>query len=165
MKIRVAAEPDHDPIWKIFRAVVASGDTFAIDPDISREEALAYWFGADTQTYVAESAGRVVGTYILRPNQSGGGSHVANAAFMVAPDARGRGVGRAMGEHCLSEARRLDFRAMQFNFVVATNESAVRLWQDLGFKIVGTLAGAFRHPEKDYIDVYVMYRPLLEDQA
>jgi len=165
MKIRAAAEPDHDPILKIFRAVVASGDTYAIDPNISREEALAYWFGADTQTYVAESAGRVVGTYILRPNQSGGGSHVANAAFMVAPDARGQGVGRAMGEHCLSEARRLGFRAMQFNFVVATNESAVRLWQDLGFKIVGTLAGAFRHPEKDYIDVYVMYRALLEDQA
>jgi L-amino acid N-acyltransferase YncA len=165
MKIRAAAEPDHDPIWKIFRAVVASGDTYAINPNISREEALAYWFGADTQTYVAESADRVVGTYILRPNQSGGGSHVANAAFMVAPDARGQGVGRAMGEHCLSEARRLGFRAMQFNFVVATNESAVRLWQDLGFKIVGTLAGAFRHPEKDYIDVYVMYRALLEDQA
>jgi len=165
MKIRAAAEPDHDPILKIFRAVVASGDTYAIDPNISREEALAYWFGADTQTYVAESAGRVVGTYILRPNQSGGGSHVANAAFMVAPDARGQGVGRAMGEHCLSEARRLGFRAMQFNFVVATNESAVRLWQDLGFKIVGTLAGAFRHPEKDYIDVYVMYRALLEEQA
>ena len=165
MKIRAAAEPDHDPIWKIFRAVVASGDTYAINPNISREEALAYWFGADTQTYVAERADRVVGTYILRPNQSGGGSHVANAAFMVAPDARGQGVGRAMGEHCLSEARRLGFRAMQFNFVVATNESAVRLWQDLGFKIVGTLAGAFRHPEKDYIDVYVMYRALLEDQA
>jgi L-amino acid N-acyltransferase YncA len=165
MKIRAAAEPDHDPIWKIFRAVVATGDTYAIDPNISPEEALAYWFGADTQTYVAESAGHVVGTYILRPNQSGGGSHVANAAFMVAPDARGQGVGRAMGEHCLSEARRLGFRAMQFNFVVATNESAVRLWQDLGFKIVGTLAGAFRHPEKDYIDVYVMYRALLEDQA
>jgi len=165
MKIRAAAEPDHDPIWKIFRAVVAIGDTYAIDPNISREEALAYWFGADTQTYVAESAGHVVGTYILRPNQSGGGSHVANAAFMVAPDARGQGVGRAMGEHCLSEARRLGFRAMQFNFVVATNESAVRLWQDLGFKIVGTLAGAFRHPEKDYIDVYVMYRALLEGQA
>ena len=165
MKIRAAAEADRAAIWKIFHEVVAAGDTYAIDPNISREEALAYCFGADTQTYVAESAGRVVGTYILRPNQSGGGSHVANAAFMVAPDARGQGVGRAMGEHCLSEARRLGFRAMQFNFVVATNESAVRLWQDLGFKIVGTLAGAFRHPEKDYVDVYVMYRALLEDQA
>ncbi|HEU5247096.1 MAG TPA: GNAT family N-acetyltransferase [Candidatus Udaeobacter sp.] len=161
MKIRAAAEADRDAIWEIFHEVVAAGDTYAIDPDVSREEALAYWSGADTQTYVAESTGRVVGTYILRPNQSGGGSHVANAGFMVAPDARGQGIGRAMGEHCLNEARRLGFRAMQFNFVVSTNESAVRLWEDLGFKIVGTLPSAFRHPEKGYVDVYVMFRSLL----
>jgi L-amino acid N-acyltransferase YncA len=161
MEIRAAAEPDHDPIWRIFHAVVAAGDTYAIDPYISREEALAYWFGADIQAYVAETAGDIVGTYILRPNQSGGGSHVANAAFMVAPEARAQGIGRAMGEHCLSEARRLGFRAMQFNFVVSTNESAVHLWQDLGFGIVGTLPGAFRHPKKGYVDVYVMFRSLL----
>lgn len=161
MEIRAAAEPDHDPIWRIFHAVVAAGDTYAIDPDMSREEALAYWFSADTRTYVADSTVGVVGTYILRPNQSGGGSHVANAAFMVAPEARGQGIGRAMGEHCLSEARRLGFRAMQFNFVVSTNESAVRLWQQLGFKIVGTLPGAFCHPENGYADVYVMYCSLL----
>ena len=161
MKIRKADEADRDAIWKIFHGVVAAGDTYAIDPDMSREEALAYWSGADTQTYVAESTGRVVATYILRPNQSGGGSHIANAGFMVAPDARGQGIGRAMGEHCLSEARRLGFRAMQFNFVVSTNESALRLWEDLGFKIVGTLPGAFRHPEKGYVDVYVMFRSLL----
>lgn len=161
MKIRAAARADHAAIWKIFHEVVAAGDTYAIDPHISREEALAYWFSADTRTYVAASAGDVVGTYILRPNQSGGGSHVANAAFMVAPDARGQGIGRVMGEHCLSEARRLGFRAMQFNFVVSTNASAVRLWQQLGFKIVGTLPGAFCHPENGYVDVYVMYCSLL----
>lgn len=161
MKIRKADEADRDAIWKIFHGVVAAGDTYAIDPDMSREEALAYWSATDTQTYVAESTGRVVATYILRPNQSGGGSHIANAGFMVAPDARGQGIGRAMGEHCLSEARRLGFRAMQFNFVVSTNESALRLWEDLGFKIVGTLPGAFRHPEKGYVDVYVMFRSLL----
>jgi len=161
MKIRKAAEADRDAIWEIFHEVVAAGDTYAIDPDMSRAEALAYWSGADTRTYVAESTGRVVGTYILRPNQSGGGSHVANAGFMVAPGARGQGIGRAMGKHCLSEARRLGFRAMQFNFVVSTNESALRLWEDLGFKIVGTLPGAFRHREKGYVDVYVMYRSLL----
>ena len=161
MKIRKADEADRDAIWKIFHGVVAAGDTYAIDPNMSREEALAYWSAADTQTYVAESTGRVVATYILRPNQSGGGSHIANAGFMVAPDVRGQGIGRAMGEHCLSEARRLGFRAMQFNFVVSTNESALRLWEDLGFKIVGTLPGAFRHPGKGYVDVYVMFRSLL----
>ena len=161
MKIRAAAEADRAAIWKIFHEVVAAGDTYAIDPEMSREEGLAYWFSADTRIYVADSTVGVVGTYILGPNQSGGGSHVANAAFMVAPEARGQGIGRAMAEHCLSEARRLGFRAMQFNFVVSINESAVRLWQQLGFEIVGTLPGAFCHPENGYVDVYVMYRSLL----
>ena len=161
LNIRAAIEPDRDAIWEIFHAVVASGDTYAFDPRISREDALAYWFREDTHTYVAAQDRHVVGTSILRPNQPGSGSHVANAAFMVAPTARGQGIGRAMSEHCLSEARRLGFRAMQFNFVVSTNESAIRLWQQLGFKIVGTLPGAFRHPEKGYVDVYVMFRSLL----
>lgn len=161
MKIRRATDADHDSIWKIFHSVVATGDTYAIDPDISRVDALRYWCGTDTDTYVAESNGRIIGTYILRANQAGGGSHVANAGFMVSPSARGHGVGRAMAEHCLNEARRRGFRGMQFNFVVSTNESAIQLWKQLGFKIVGTLPGAFRHPEKGYVDVYLMYRSLL----
>ena|SRR5438876_7436776 len=182
MKICEATEADRDAIWHIFHDVVAAGDTYAFDPELSREDALAYWFARGMHTYVAkqESVGdgvavlgkptaspsviqgrNIVGTYILRPNQSGGGSHVANAAFMVTPGARGQGIGRAMAEHCLSEARRLGFRGMQFNFVVSTNESAVHLWQDLGFEIVGTLPGAFRHPEKAYVDVYIMFRSLL----
>ena len=161
MEIRAATEADHDAIWNIFHEIVAAGDTYAFDPRMSREDALAYWFRPDTHTYVAEKDGRVVATYILRPNQPGPGSHVANAAFMVASDAQGSGVGRRMAEHCLSEAHRLGFRAMQFNFVVSTNESAIRLWQKLGFEIVGTLPGAFRHPQKGYVDVYVMYRSLL----
>ena len=160
MKIRPAAEADRDGIWKIFHGVVTTGDTYAIDPNISREEALHYWFGKNTDVYVAETGGRIVGTYILRPNQSGGGSHVANAGFMVDSEMHGQGIGRAMADHCLSEARRLGFRAMQFNFVVSTNESAVRLWQNLGFKIVGTLPGAFRHPENGFVNVHVMYRSL-----
>jgi L-amino acid N-acyltransferase YncA len=159
--IRPATETDHGVIWQIFHAVVAAGDSYAFNPNISRLDALAYWFRADTHTYVAEKDREIVGTYILRPNQPGGGAHVANAAFMVAVHARGKGVGRAMGEHSLSEARRLGFRAMQFNFVVSTNESALRLWQQLKFKIVATLPGAFRHPTKGYVDVYVMFRSLL----
>ena len=143
---------------------------------------MAYWFASGTRTYVAEGdaigdsvavprkptafpaiipARQILGTYILRPNQSGGGSHVANAGFMVSASARGLGIGRAMAEHCLSEARRFGFRAMQFNYVISTNTAAIRLWQDFGFAIVGTLAKAFRHPQKGYVDVYVMYRALL----
>ena len=161
MKIRAATNADHDAIWNIFHEIIAAGDTYAFDPQMRREEALAYWFRADTRTYIAERNGGVVGTYILRPNQSGPGSHVANAAFMVARDAEGAGVGRRMAEHCLSEARRMGFRGMQFNFVVSTNTRAIHLWNQLGFKIVGTLPGAFRHPEKGYVDVYVMYRSLV----
>ena len=161
MNIRPAVEEDRDAIWNIFHEIVAAGDTYAFDPQMSREDALAYWFQSGTHTYVAEQDRHVVGTYIFRANQSGAGSHVANAAFMVASKTRGRGIGRAMGEHCLSEALRLGFRAMQFNFVLSTNESAIRLWHQLGFKIVGTLPGAFRHPQRGYVDVYVMFRSLL----
>ncbi|MGZ5018903.1 MAG: N-acetyltransferase family protein [Chthoniobacterales bacterium] len=160
--MRSATEEDRDAIWGIFHAVVAKGDTYTFDPAISRKEALSYWFAKPNMTYVAEEAGRIVGTYILKPNQPSAGAHVANAAYMVAPSAQGRGAGRAMGEHSLGEARRLGFRAMQFNFVVSNNESAVHLWQKLGFKIVGTLPGAFRHPEKGYVDAYVMFRSLLD---
>jgi L-amino acid N-acyltransferase YncA len=163
MEIRPATNADCDEIWKIFHEIIVANDTYAFDPKMSREEALAYWFRADTHTYIAEKDGRVVGTYILRPNQLGPGPHVANAAFMVAADAQRSGVGRRMAEHCLSEARRMGFRAMQFNFVVSTNTRAIRLWKQLGFKIVGTLSGAFRHPEKGFVDVYVMFRSLLED--
>lgn len=161
-QIRQATAADSDAIWDIFRSVVATGDTYAFDPDISRDDALAYWLQASNWRYVAEREGSIVGTYILKANQPGLGSHVANAAFMVSPQARGLGVGRAMGEHSLNEARRLGFRAMQFNFVVSTNESAVGLWQQLGFKIVGTLPGAFRHTEKRFVDAYVMFRSLAE---
>jgi L-amino acid N-acyltransferase YncA len=161
MQIRPAMNADHDAIWNIFHEIVVAGDTYAFDPRMSREEALAYWFRDDTYTYVAEKDARVVGTYILKSNQLGPGSHVANAAFMVASDAQGWGVGRRMAEHCLSEARQTGFRAMQFNFVVSTNMRAIHLWKQLGFKIVGTLPGAFRHLEKGYVDVYVMYRSLL----
>lgn len=136
------------------------GDTYVFDPKMSREEALAFWFGRDHHTYVAEIGGQVAGTYILKPNQPALGSHVANAAFMVSPSARGAGIGHRMGEHCLAEARRLGFLAMQFNFVVSTNSSAVRLWQRLGFQIIATLPGAFRHSQHGFVDAYVMFQKL-----
>lgn len=160
LQIRRARKGDRQAIWQIFHAVVVGGDTYVFDPNISRRKALAYWLGAKTRCYVALSDHGIVGSYILKANQPGLGSHVANAGFMVSPSARGRGIGRAMAEHCLHESRRLGFRAMQFNFVVATNKTALRLWKDLGFRIVGTLAGAFRHTQRGFVDVYVMYRRL-----
>jgi L-amino acid N-acyltransferase YncA len=158
MTIRQANDPDCESIWEIFREVIAAGETYPIDPNIPREAALAYWFKHNALVCVAESDNRIVGSYTVHQNQAAAGAHVANAAFIVGKEARGQGIGRAMGEHCLNEARRLGFRAMQFNFVVSTNESAVKLWQDLGMKIVGTLPGAFQHPTRGYVDVYVMYQ-------
>ena len=160
MNIRPAIDADREAIWKIFQATVAPGDSFVYHPDTPREEAMAYWFAKGTRTYVAESNGKIVGSYILRANRPGLGDHVANAGFMVDPAARRLGIGRAMGEHALEEARRLGYRDMQFNFVISTNESAVRLWQQLGFRIVGTLPGAFRHARKGSVDAYVMFRSL-----
>jgi L-amino acid N-acyltransferase YncA len=162
LAIRAATDADCDAIWEIFRATVAPGDAFVYDPNTPREEAEAYWFAKGTRTYVAEQDGKVAGSYILRANRPGLGDHVANAGFMVAPEGRGFGVGRAMGDHALAEARRLGYRAMQFNFVISTNESAVHLWQQLGFEIVGTLPGAFRHARKGFVDAYVMFRSLDE---
>src|SRR5881398_1250603 len=116
--IRPATERDRNAVWEIFHEVVSAGDTYALDPQMSRHDALTYWFGSNTHTYVAENDKQIVGTYILRPNQTGAGAHVANAAFMVPARARGERIGRAMAEHSLDEARRRGFRAMQFNFVV-----------------------------------------------
>jgi ribosomal protein S18 acetylase RimI-like enzyme len=158
--LRPATAADHDAIWSIFHEVVAPGDTYAFDPAMSREVALAYWFQPHARAFVATIDDIVVGTYHHKPNQAGPGGHVANAAFMVSTAARGKGIGRRMGEHCVAEARRQGYRAIQFNFVVSTNESAVRLWRQLGFQIVGTLPGAFRHPSRGYVDVYVMYLAL-----
>jgi L-amino acid N-acyltransferase YncA len=158
MTIRPATDSDRDAIWEIFREVIAAGETYPIDPNIPREQALAYWFKYNAHVWVAEDESGIVGSYTVHQNQAAGGLHVANAAFIVASSARGQGIGRAMGKHCLGEARRLGFRAMQFNFVVSSNESAVKLWQDLGMKIVGALPRAFKHPARGYVDVYVMYQ-------
>jgi L-amino acid N-acyltransferase YncA len=160
LDMRPGTDSDRDAIWEIFREVIVAGETYPLDKDISRDEAVAYWFQGQTHVFVAENNGKIVGSYRLHPNQFGGGAHVANAAFIVAGSGRGQGIGRAMGEHCLQQARRLGFRAMQFNFVVSTNETAVKLWQDLGMKIVGTLPGAFKHPTRGRVDVYVMYQNL-----
>jgi len=147
-------------MWPIFRDVVATGETYPFVPDTPREEAHDYWLGKGATTFVAEDAGRVVGMYKIVQNQRGLGSHVANASFMVDPASSGKGIGRLMGEHCLAEARKLGYQAMQFNFVVSTNAPAVALWKKLGFAIIGTVPKAFRHATMGYVDTYVMYRSL-----
>jgi ribosomal protein S18 acetylase RimI-like enzyme len=158
LTIRRANEEDGDAIWAMLEPVIRAGETYALPQEMSREDALGFWLSSSHEVFVAEQDGAVVGTYFLCANHQGGGSHVANCGYITAAAASGRGVGRAMCEHSLDEARQRGFRAMQFNFVVSSNERAVRLWKSLGFEIAGRLPGAFLHPALGYVDAYVMYR-------
>jgi GNAT superfamily N-acetyltransferase len=158
--IRSAQARDHDGVWAILEPVIRAGETYTQPRDITRDAALAYWFRDDHDVFVAERDGEIIGTYFLCANQGGGGSHVANCGYMTSPSAQGLGVGRAMLEHSLTHARARGFHAMQFNFVVDTNERAVRTWQAYGFEIVGRLPGAFRHPRLGFVDALVMYKQL-----
>lgn len=158
LSIRRAEAADFAAIWPILQAVFSRGDTYSFSPDMSREECFHTWMEVPLVTYVAIEDERVVGTYFLKPNQPGLGSHVANAGYAVSPQARGKGIGRTMGEHSLKVARTLGFKAMQYNFVVSTNETAVKLWEKCGFAIVGRLPKAFNHKEKGFVDAYVMYQ-------
>ena len=160
MLIRQSEPRDDDAIWRILEPTFRAGETYPVPRDISREDALAYWRTPGHAVFVAEDAGAIVGTYYLRANNRGGGAHVANCGYVVAPDAFGRGVAQAMCSHSLGEAKSRGFSAMQFNFVIASNERAVRLWQRMGFAIVGRLPGAFQHPRLGLVDAYVMLRSL-----
>src|SRR5262249_23099028 len=144
--IRPARADDQDAVWAILEPVFRAGETYTQPRDISRDDALAYWLRADHEVFVAEDDGAIPGTYFLCANQAGGGSHVANCGYITSPAAQGRGIARAMLEHSLAHARARGFRAMQFNFVVSTNERAVKTWQAYGFEIVGRLPQAFHHP-------------------
>ena len=158
--IGIATDLEKPEVWQIIRSVIAAGDTYVFAPDTSEVEMMAYWFSADKHTYAAVLDGKVVGTFWLRPNQPGLGAHVANAAYMVAPEAKGKGVGERMAEYSLEEARRLGFTAMQFNFVVKTNIVAVRLWLKIGFEIIGEIPDAFDHSKLGPTNAYIMYRKL-----
>lgn len=160
LRIRPFAAADASAVWRILEPVVRAGETYTLPRDMNEAEALAYWLSAEKETFVAESGGRVVGTYYLRANQAGGGAHVCNCGYMTAAEAGGKGVARAMCLHSQERARARGFRAMQFNFVVATNTRAVALWTSLGFDTVGRLPAAFEHPTHGFVDALVMFRNL-----
>jgi ribosomal protein S18 acetylase RimI-like enzyme len=182
LEIRKATEEDKPEIWKIIKAVIATGDTYVFAPDSGEEEMLAYWMSPEKWTYVAvwseppasagglnadasnndssDLNGKIVGTFFLKANQPDLGSHVGNAGYMVAPEAKGKRVGRTMAEYSLEESRKLGFKAIQFNFVVKSNEVAVKLWQDVGFEIIGEIPEAFNHARNGLTNAYIMYRKL-----
>jgi ribosomal protein S18 acetylase RimI-like enzyme len=158
MQIRAAIPADANWIWAILEPIIRSAETYTLPADMSREEALAYWMSPRHEVFVAEEDQGILGTYFLCANQRGGGSHVANCGYITAPQSTGRGVARAMCAHSLERARERGFTAMQFNFVIVTNERAVCLWQSFGFNTVGRLPGAFRHPTLGLVDALIMHR-------
>jgi ribosomal protein S18 acetylase RimI-like enzyme len=158
--IRRATPQDDDAIWAILEPTFRAGETYPQPRDIGRADALAYWRAPGNDVFVAEEDGAVAGTYYLRANNKGGGAHVANCGYMVAPAAMGRGVARAMCLDSLERAKARGFTAMQFNFVISTNSRAVTLWQRCGFEVCGTLPGAFDHPTRGKVDALVMFRQL-----
>jgi ribosomal protein S18 acetylase RimI-like enzyme len=161
MLIRPAKAEDSAAIWSVIGPTIRAGETYALDPAMIETDALAYWLCSDRETFVAEESGEILGTYYMRANQAGGGSHVCNCGYMTSPAATGRGIARQMCEHSIEHARTRGFRAMQFNFVVSTNDRAVRLWEALGFAVVGRLPQAFQHPAQGYVDALVMFRSLV----
>ena len=162
VQIRPASlQADADSIWAILEPTIRAGETYTLPTEMTRTDALDYWFAPRHQVFAAEEGAQVLGTYFLQPNQQGGGSHVANCGYVTATWATGRGVARAMCAHSLDRARERGFRAMQFNFVVSSNQRAVALWQSFGFEIVGRLPGAYQHPTAGFVDAFVMYRSLI----
>jgi RimJ/RimL family protein N-acetyltransferase len=169
-KIPVGRGEDHPPhirpfepadwpaLWAIIGPILKAGETYPQHPETIEAAAKSWWIDSHRAVYVAELQGEVVGTYYLTDNKPGLGSHVANAGYMVGPAARGRGVGRAMGEHSLGAAKELGYLALQFNLVVVTNEASIRIWDALGFTRVGTLPKAFRDQKGGFIDALVMYK-------
>ena len=161
-QIRRFQPEDWSTLWPLLHATFATGDTYPFTPESTEAEIREAWIELPLATYVATSDdGSILGTYILRPNQPGLGSHVCNCGYVVATRARGQGIASAMCEHSQIEAVSFGFRSMQFNLVVATNEGAVHLWQKLGFRIVGTIPEAFHHMVHGYVDAYVMFKKLV----
>ena len=160
LTIRSATLADAPAIWTVLEPVFRAGETYAMPRDIRRADALKYWFGPTHKVFVAEADGAVVGTYYIRPNQAGGGDHVCNCGYVTSAAAQGRGVARRMLEHSLVHAKGRGFVAMQFNFVVSTNERAIRTWERYGFAVVGRLPLAYNHPTRGLVDALVMHRAL-----
>src|SRR6188768_900046 len=160
LAIRPAVHADQTAVWQTLEPAIRAGESLTLDQDLTRASALDYWFSARHEVFVAEQEGTAVGTYVLRTNEAGGGAHVANAVYVVSPSATGRGIAQAMCEHSLDHARQRGFSAIQFNFVLSSEERRLKLWQRAGFKVVGTLPKAFQHPSLGLIDAYVMSRQL-----
>ena len=160
MIIRESRPEDNPYLWDMLKPVFRTGETYAIDHDISQTDALAYWTGADAGCFIVEDESGPLGTYYIKTNASGGGAHVCNCGFITAPDTGGKGVARTMLTDALIRAKALGYKAMQFNFVLANNVRAIDIWHRAGFDTVGRLPQAFDHPKDGMIDALVMFKTL-----
>ena len=160
MQIRKAKKKDYEPIWEIFKEVIRTGDTYTFNPATPKSKLKKHWFADYMTTFVAEEESKVLGTYIIKPNQIGLGNHIANCSYMVNPNEQGKGIGKSLCEHSINFARQSGYLAIQFNIVVSTNIGAVKLWEKFGFKIIGTTPKAFRHSKLGLVDTYIMYKEL-----
>lgn len=160
IKVRKAILGDYDEIWNIIKEVISTADTYVFAPDSSKEKMLRFWCGEDKYTYVALIDNEIVGTFFIKSNQPDLGSHIANAGYMTSPIASGRGIGKEMAQFSIVEAKRLGYKAMQFNIVIKSNERAISLWKKLGFEIIGEIPEAFNHKQHGLTNAYIMYLKL-----
>ncbi|WP_196894740.1 GNAT family N-acetyltransferase [Aureivirga marina] len=161
--IRKATLEDLNAVWKIFHAVIQTEDTHVFYKNTPKEDLQKHWFATYMYTYVYEENEEILGSYFVKPNQIDLGSHIANAGYIVHPEAQGKGIGKKLCEHSLALAKEIGFIAMQFNIVVSTNKVAVAVWKKYGFEIIGTTPKGFKHPEFGFVDTYIMYKSLLDD--
>ncbi|CAD5282522.1 Acetyltransferase [Alteromonas sp. 38] len=156
--IREITKLDFESFWPTFYSVIQAQETYAFDPNMTLEEAYSLWCEIPLNAYVFVESNAVLGTYYIRPNAMGPSSHICNCGYMVSPEARGKGIARLMCEHSQKKAIELGFDAMQYNSVVSTNNVAVRLWEKLGYSIIGTIPKAYKHGQLGLVDSYIMYK-------
>ncbi|MDA1268442.1 MAG: GNAT family N-acetyltransferase [Bacteroidetes bacterium] len=157
---RITTKEDEEGLWEILEPMIRKGGTYVFSLDKNKESVMAYWLGAEKTTFVVEIDGELVGTFYLKANQEGLGDHVSNAGFVVAPEAEGQGLGRWMGNFAFEEAKKRGYLAMQFNFVIQSNQQAVHLWKSLGFSILGEIPEAYRHPELGLVPALIFHKKL-----
>ena len=160
MKLRKATLKDYNAIWEIFKLVIETEDTHVFKKNTPKADLHDIWFADYMTSFVVESENRIVGTYMIRPNYTDLGNHIANCGYLVHPKEQGRGIGKRLCEHSIETAREMGYRGMQFNIVISTNTAAVNLWKKFGFKIIGTTPGGFRHKTQGFVDTYMMYKAL-----
>ena len=161
IKIRSANKEDFEFIWPIFHSVVSKGETYVYDPDTNMEQAYTIWMERPRKTFVVELNSKIVATYYIKSNYSGLGNHICSCGYMVMEEFRNQGLAIEMCKHSINSAIQMGYEAMQFNFVVSTNNASIRLWKKMGFNIVGTIPNAYNHQIKGKVDIFIMYKSLI----